>query len=158
MANYGYKGWIKLWRKEMPMNPLYFEEPFTKWQAWVDLRMLADDKNTVKTSLEALKNRWLWGSTTKVRNYLKTVSNMGLVTVRSTANKGTQILINTDFMSDNSRTKNTVKNTVSNTVSKIEEDTSKEVGMASLEVSQPTTESKEQAYTALNNEVSDEYE
>jgi len=151
MANYGFKGWVKLWREEMH-NPLYFDEPFTKWQAWMDLYMMADDKNTVRTSLETLKTRWLWGSTTKVRNYLNTVSNMGLATVKSTPNKGTQIVINTSFFATDAKKKNTAKNTAKNTVSKTEELLPKEVDRASFEVS-PSNNN----YKQLNEELDDEY-
>ena len=137
MGNYGYKGWIKLWREEMH-NPMYREEPFTKWQAWIDLCMRADSNGTVKSSLEALKNQWLWGSRGKVARYLRTLSETGLVTVNGTQNKGTLIRINTGNSSTQDKTNGTRNGTKNGPKNGIEESTSKEVGMASLEVSHPT--------------------
>lgn len=155
MANYGYKGWIKLWREEMH-NPMYREEPFTKWQAWIDLCMRADSNGTVKTSLEALKNQWLWGSKGKVARYLRTLSETGYVTVDGTPNKGTLIRINTGNSETPEKANGTVNRTKNRTKNGIEEFTSKEVGMASLEVSHPTDDKK---YKELQEElVDDEYE
>jgi len=154
MANYGYKGWIKLWREEMH-NPMYREEPFTKWQSWIDLCMRADSNGTVKTSLEALKNQWLWGSKGKVARYLRTLSETGCVTVSGTPNKGTLIRINTGNSANQNKPNGTVNGTVNGTKNGIEEFTSKEVGMASFGVSHPTENKK---YRELQEDVSDEYE
>lgn len=30
------KGWIRMYRKSVD-DPMYFEEKFTRWQAWCDL-------------------------------------------------------------------------------------------------------------------------
>lgn len=154
MANYGKKGWIKLWRSEMD-NPLYWSEKFTKWQAWIDLCMLADDNETVKTSLEALKIRWKWGSKETVARYLRTLNETDNVTVISTPNKGTLIRINTDKNAKTDRGHKRKNETVNKTQSGIEEVTSKEVGRASFEVSPPNNIER---IIALQDELGDEYE
>ena len=76
-------GYIKLYRSSQD-NPLYFSEPFTKWQAWVDLLLLANHKtNTIFIRGHAvtikrgqvlagerfLAKRWKW-SRGKVRRFL----------------------------------------------------------------------------------------
>lgn len=143
MAKYGYKGWIKLWRASMN-DPWYFSEPFTRWQAWTDLCMMADDNGTVLTSLEALKNRWLWGSKGKVARFLGTVNRTGRGTVESTPNKGTLIRINTGFYADGQKPKKKKNGTANGTENGIEELLLKEVGMAANEASQPQTIEKEE--------------
>ena len=153
MANYGNKGWIKLWRAEMH-NPLYSEEPFDKWHAWIDLCMRADSDGTVKTSLETLKNQWFWGSRMKVSRFLVTLSETGLVTVKSTRNKGTLIRINTGNSANKNHRRKHANETASETVSVNEEVLPKEVvGVTSLEISHPTNNNKE----IITEEPDDEY-
>ena len=142
MAKYGKKGWIKLWRAEMD-NPLYDAEPFDKWHAWADLLMMADSEGTVRTSLEALKNQWLWGSRHKVRDFLETLEGTGMGTVKTTKNKGTLIRINTDFLAKNNKPKNKASGTVEGTVSGHEELLPKEVGRGSSEITPPNNTIKE---------------
>lgn len=82
------RGYIKLWRSSTD-NPLYFSEPFTKWQAWVDLLILANHKRnevdirgilvTVETGQvlageEFLAKRWKW-SRGKVRRFMSYLSS-----------------------------------------------------------------------------------
>ena len=79
-----YRGYIKLYRKSVE-NPLYFEEKFTRWQAWCDLLLIANHKpgivnirgnlisinrGQVVHSEATLAERWKW-SRWKVRRYLK---------------------------------------------------------------------------------------
>lgn len=67
-------GYIKLWRC-IKDNPLWFEEPFTRGQAWVDLLMVANHqagsmrrrgirvsvrRGEVGMSLRELSGRWRW--------------------------------------------------------------------------------------------------
>ena len=76
-------GWIKLHRK-IQDNPLWTCEPFTRGQAWVDLILLANHKDSffykrnvkvdvlrgqVGRSEVELSDRWKW-SRSKVRKYL----------------------------------------------------------------------------------------
>lgn len=77
------KGWISLHRK-IAENPLWFSEPFTRGQAWVDLLLLANHEYTyfykrgnkidvhrgqVGRSAVELADRWKW-SRSKVRKFL----------------------------------------------------------------------------------------
>ena len=76
-------GWIRLWRSSQD-NELYFSEPFTKWQAWLDLLILTNHKSSkiyvrgnlvsiergqVAASEEFLAARWKW-SRGKVRRFV----------------------------------------------------------------------------------------
>lgn len=89
-------GWIKLWRSSFD-NPLYFAEPFTKWQAWVDLLLLANhkknvtavrgilvevDRGQVLACEDFLAERWKWsrGKVRRFQSYLssKTVQQIVL--------------------------------------------------------------------------------
>ena len=85
-------GWIKLYRKSFE-NQYYFSERFTKWQAWVDLLLLANHKDnyfeirgnpiTVKRgeigyANETLAKRWRW-SRGKVERYLKCLEKTGQI-------------------------------------------------------------------------------
>jgi hypothetical protein len=77
-------GFIALWRKSFD-NPLYFSEPFTRWQAWTDLLLLANHKTRIvsfrgipvkirrgqaASGENFLAERWKW-SRGKVRRFLK---------------------------------------------------------------------------------------
>ena len=77
------RGWIKLYRSSFE-NKLYFAEPFTKWQAWTDLILLANHKDgfyfnngrkvlvprgSVGRSGKELAQRWGW-SINKVFRFL----------------------------------------------------------------------------------------
>jgi|WetSurMetagenome_2_1015567.scaffolds.fasta_scaffold07149_14 hypothetical protein len=76
-------GWIKLYRKILD-NPLWLSEPFTRAQAWIDLLLLANHKDsffyvrgnkiTVKRgevgmSIRNLAERWQW-SRAKVNRFI----------------------------------------------------------------------------------------
>jgi hypothetical protein len=82
-------GWIRLYRKSFE-NELYFADPFTRWQAWQDLLLLANHKpgilivrgNIVKInrgqvghSEQSLSLRWKW-SRDKVRRFLKYLNSI----------------------------------------------------------------------------------
>lgn len=60
-------GWIKLFRKLID-NRMYFEEPFDKTHAWIDLILIADKDGEIRTSIPQLADRWKW-SQNKVRRY-----------------------------------------------------------------------------------------
>lgn len=77
-------GWVKI-NRSLADNPLWTCEPFTRGQAWVDLIMLANHKDSffyvrnikvnvkrgqVAWSEPRLAERWKW-SRTKVRKFLK---------------------------------------------------------------------------------------
>lgn len=78
------KGYIALWRK-LAETDLWFAEPFTRGQAWVDLLLLASHKDTyyylrgnkidvkrgeIRRSEQSLSKRWGW-SRNKLRRFLK---------------------------------------------------------------------------------------
>ena len=77
-------GWIKLHRSSFE-NKLYFSEPFTRWQAWCDLILLANHKEgiyyvrgvqvrvprgTVGHGINDLRTRWKW-SRGKVERFMQ---------------------------------------------------------------------------------------
>ena len=70
-------GWIKLFRKLID-NRIYFEEPFDKTHAWIDMILVADSDGAINTSIKQLANRWKW-SEGKVRRFLERLSEDGMV-------------------------------------------------------------------------------
>jgi len=85
-------GWIKLHRKIFD-NPLYFSEPFTRMQAWIDLLLLANHsgqyfyirgnridvkRGEVAHSMESLAQRWKW-SRGKVLRYISQLENSQMI-------------------------------------------------------------------------------
>jgi len=84
MKNSTKKGWVRLHR-QIEDNPLYFLEPFSKGQAWIDLFLNANHKNGIMSirgniipikrgqigwSELTMSKRWTW-SKNKVRRFLK---------------------------------------------------------------------------------------
>ena len=84
MKNLRNKGWARLHRK-IEDNPLYFSEPFTKAQAWIDLFLFANHKRgmiqirgnmipikrgQIGWSERTMSKRWTW-SRNKVRRFIK---------------------------------------------------------------------------------------
>ena len=78
------KGWVRLYR-QIEDNPLWFAEPFTRAQAWIDLILLANHTDgilvirgnvvTIKRgqigwSQEKLAERWRW-SRGKLKRFIK---------------------------------------------------------------------------------------
>lgn len=85
-------GWIKLHRKIFD-NPMYFSEPFTRMQAWIDLLLLANHsgqyfyirgnridvkRGEVAHSMESLAQRWKW-SRGKVLRYISHLENSQMI-------------------------------------------------------------------------------
>ncbi len=85
-------GWIKLHRKIFD-NPMYFSEPFTRMQAWIDLLLLANHsgqyfyirgnridvkRGEVAHSMESLAQRWKW-SRGKVLRYISQLENSQMI-------------------------------------------------------------------------------
>jgi len=98
-------GWIKLHRQIMD-NPLYFSEPFSRTQAWIDLLLLANHKENyffkrgikvevsigqVGYDIESLGKRWQW-SRGKVERFILHLEKEGNV-VRQKNNVSTLISI-----------------------------------------------------------------
>ena len=85
-------GWIKLHR-QLQDNPLWFSEPFSRGQAWVDLMMMANHKpgyvrvrgrridvgvGCVARAQKSLADRWSW-SKGKVVRFLKELESDGQI-------------------------------------------------------------------------------
>ncbi|MDD2380255.1 MAG: hypothetical protein PHV35_01010 [Mariniphaga sp.] len=85
-------GWIKLYRKIFD-NPMYFSEPFTRMQAWIDLLLLANHsgqyfyvrgnridvkRGEVAHSMQSLAQRWKW-SRGKVLRYISQLENSQMI-------------------------------------------------------------------------------
>src|SRR5690554_6701060 len=85
-------GWIKLYRKIFE-NPIYFSEPFTRMQAWIDLLLLANHsgqyfyirgnridvkRGEVAHSMQSLAQRWKW-SRGKVLRYISQLENSQMI-------------------------------------------------------------------------------
>lgn len=164
MANYGDKGWIKLWRSELH-NPFYNgfihpNQPFDEFHAWIDLCLMADSDASVKTSLKALKIRWFWGSDRKVKHFLASVEALGYASVTFTPNKGTLIRINKGNSVKDKTAKKQQKASVDASVDAFEEVLLKEVGDAtSLESRRtPYNLKKNKSFSELNEELDDEYD
>jgi len=88
------EGWIKLHR-QLQNNPIWFSEPFTRGQAWIDLLLLANHKDgyfrvrgirvdvkrgQVGYSIPKLAERWQWskGKVNRFLNELETDAQIGL--------------------------------------------------------------------------------
>ena len=98
-------GWIKIHRQIMD-NPLYFSEPFSRTQAWIDLLLLANHKENyffkrgikvtvsigqVGYDIDSLGKRWQW-SRGKVERFILHLEKDGNV-VRQKNNVSTLISI-----------------------------------------------------------------
>src|SRR5690554_3334010 len=85
-------GWISIHRK-ITDNPLYFSEPFTRMQAWIDLLIIANHKENffyvrgnrvvvkrgdVGHSQQQLSLRWKW-SRGKVIRFLGELEREGMI-------------------------------------------------------------------------------
>ena len=99
------QGWIKLHRCIME-HWIYSEKPFSRFQAWVDILMMAnhEDKKILLgnklievkrgsfiTSEAKLMDRWGW-SKSKLRSFLKLLQNDGMI-IKKTDHKKTAITV-----------------------------------------------------------------
>lgn len=78
MAKRDTTSWVKLYRG-ITGNPLWFSEPFTKAQAWVDLILIANREGIVTTSYAYLTERWNWSSKSKTFDFLKYLEKEGMI-------------------------------------------------------------------------------
>ncbi|SDL19526.1 hypothetical protein [Natronincola ferrireducens] len=96
------QGWIKLHR-EIQFHWTWKEKPFSKGQAWIDLMLQANhednqfplgneiifvERGEFVTSEIKLSDRWGW-SKTKVRNFLHTLQNEKMLTLKKDRKKTT---------------------------------------------------------------------
>lgn len=90
-------GWVKLYRSSF-LNGYYFSEPFTRWQAWVDLLLLANhtsgfirargvkvsvNRGQIGYSMPTLAERWKW-SKGKVIRFLSELTEMKQISLQKT--------------------------------------------------------------------------
>lgn len=91
------KGWISIHRKIVD-NPFYFSEPFTRMQAWFDMLIIANHKDSfffkrgikvdvkrgqIGYDLESLAKRFSW-SRGKVERFLTVLETEGQITRQKT--------------------------------------------------------------------------
>ncbi len=122
------QGWIKLHRT-IRENWIWQDRPFSRGQAWVDLLLRANHKDTkvpidgiprlIKrgqflTSLEKLGEAWGW-ERRKVRRFLVALGDDGMLTYKMSKN-GTMITIeNYDFFQGHGTTDGTTDGTADGT-------------------------------------------
>lgn len=110
-------GWIKLHRSSFD-NRLYFAEPFTRWQAWCDLLLLANHKEgfffvrnvpvkvprgSLGYSLEELAKRWKWsrGKTERYMQFLESQEVKQIVRQKSRITTLISIVNYESYQTDN---------------------------------------------------------
>ena len=109
--------WIRLHRKLMD-DPLYFAEPFTKMQAWIDLLLLANfadrvtfirgNRVTIKRgqvaySREWFSGRWRW-SRGKIDRFLDMLERENMIGRQKSAVITCISILNYDAYQDNGST------------------------------------------------------
>ena len=143
------KGYISLWRS-IQDNEMWFEEKFTRAQAWIDLLLLANHKNKkmrvrgiqievkrgqIGRSKETLADRWQW-SRSKVMRFLEELENNGMIEQQKN-NKNSRLpriisIINYEKFQENEQQKDNKKtlkeqqkdtNNNDNNVNKLKKDT-----------------------------------
>ncbi len=113
--------WIRLHRKLMD-DPLYFAEPFTKMQAWIDLLLLANfadrvtfirgNRVTIKRgqvaySREWFSGRWRW-SRGKIDRFLDMLERENMIGRQKSAVITCISILNYDTYQDNGSTDRSV--------------------------------------------------
>lgn len=109
--------WIRLHRKLMD-DPLYFAEPFTKMQAWIDLLLLANfadrvtfirgNRVTIKRgqlaySREWFSGRWRW-SRGRVERFLLMLENDRKIVQQKSRLISIVTIVNYDFYQNSEKT------------------------------------------------------
>lgn len=122
------EGYIKSYRPQ-PDDELYFEEPFTKWQAWHDLLYLTAFKDTfifvrgikveikrgqVAASERFLADRWKW-SRGKVKRFFELLTDMQRIVPQETNVTTLISIVNYCKYQDYSTTDDTTNDTTNST-------------------------------------------
>lgn len=135
-----HRGYIKLWRSSVD-SKLYFMEPFSKWQAWQDLLLLANHKDStavirgipveikrgqVLAGEEFLADRWKW-SRGKVRRFLQYLEGKTVQQIVQQKNNiiTTITIVNWDCYQGDSTTDDTADSTPNSTTNGQQTDTLK---------------------------------
>ena len=115
-------GWIKLYRK-IAENPLYFAEPFTRMQAWIDMLIIANNEegfiyvrgNKVKIKCgqigrnkDALAERWGW-SRGKALRFLEELEKDGQIVQQKSRLITLISIVNYEAYQECSTTNNTIE-------------------------------------------------
>ena len=121
-------GYIKYYRKSIE-DEMYFKEPFTKWQAWMDLITLAlwkdeaffirgirivGKRGCVYKSQKTLCERWMWSRTKVLRflSYLSDVNKIELKTIQQNSRLiGCISIVNYEKYQSNDTTDDTTNDT-----------------------------------------------
>ena len=134
-------GYIKYYRKSIE-DEMYFKEPFTKWQAWMDLITLAlwkdeaffirgirivGKRGCVYKSQKTLCERWMWSRTKVLRflSYLSDVNKIELKTIqRNSRLIGCISIVNYEKYQSNDTTDDTTNDTTNDTTEQKEKEIS----------------------------------
>lgn len=102
-------GWLKVYRTMLD-NWLWKGKPFSKGQAWIDMLLIAEPKETkipykgevincpkgtINRSILSLSERWGW-SREKTKVFLKTLQSDGMIHIEATTHRTTVTLVNYD--------------------------------------------------------------
>lgn len=134
-------GYIKYYRKSIE-DEMYFKEPFTKWQAWMDLITLAlwkdeaffirgirivGKRGCVYKSQKTLCERWMWSRTKVLRflSYLSDVNKIELKTIQQNSRLiGCISIVNYEKYQSNDTTDDTTNDTTNDTTEQKEKEIS----------------------------------
>ena len=137
-------GYIKYYRKSIE-DEMYFKEPFTKWQAWMDLITLAlwkdeaffirgirivGKRGCVYKSQKTLCERWMWSRTKVLRflSYLSDVNKIELKTIQQNSRLiGCISIVNYEKYQSNDTTDDTTDDTTNDTTNDTTEQKEKEI-------------------------------
>lgn len=133
-------GWIKVDRKLLE-HDLWKDKPFSKGQAWLDLLLLANYKDstvkyqgkvitckrgTVYRSISSLARRWGW-SRKKTTAFIRTLEGTGMVTAKVTTQGTTLTIENYGKFQGKGTTKGTTKGTAKDTTKGTRKEEVKEI-------------------------------
>jgi len=126
-----FQGWIKIWR-QIWNNPLWFSEPFTKAQAWIDLLLGANhardsfevrgveiwiERGQVGWSEITMASRWKW-SRDKVRRFLVRLESRDQIRQQKSNLTSIITICNYEVYQHIEDTSNTANDTPNNTAEK----------------------------------------
>lgn len=157
-------GWIKIYRK-ITENPLYFAEPFTRMQAWIDMLIIANSGesfiyvrgNKVKVSRgqigknkDNLAERWNW-SRGKVLRFLEELEKSGQIVQQKSRLITLISIVNYDLYQYNSTTDNTTKSTSDGSTDSISDNTTDSTTNGHQTVHQKGQQTEQQTDVNKNN-------
>lgn len=159
-------GYIKYYRKSIE-DEMYFKEPFTKWQAWMDLITLAlwkdeaffirgirivGKRGCVYKSQKTLCERWMWSRTKVLRflYYLSDVNKIELKTIQQNSRLiGCISIVNYEKYQSNDTTDDTTDDTTNDTTNDTTEQKEKEISPFTPYKEKEKEEGKEENSSSL---------